>query len=251
MKRNAFLKALCCLLAVCLLSGCTSKSPLLANADDTNGLEDTVSIELDHFCSVKNAEGKELRWFSLSGDPFWETDSRENYTYKLEGTMEYHLFSEDEFKVSFATPFSKTFTVSSVYELFPDRISAANEHVVKEIGKKLSPKVSARFDYTDDSSSGQSIEGDWSRIVFHCNKVTELYGDLDKFNIFLFGSSGTYDLEGSGGDHVIVALVDGEIKTEGMVGNYTVTHTNQTGDKMTTIVREYDETGNLLSTTEE
>lgn len=267
MKRSLFLKVCCCLLAVCLLSGCAPKSPLLAHADDDTGLLKTgIDVTLRRFSGIKNAKGKELRFFSKTENPFQKIGDSLSDSSPLEGNMSYEVVSKDEEKgkIGLKLPFSKTFTVYSLYHYFPEDVAARNKVWQKELLTKVSAEVNLTF--SGISTVYQSISGDWEKIVFHCNNVTELYGDLEEFEANIKVDSvlsedkklkkktDRYILEGSGRDHVILALADGELLTEGMEGNYTVTHkiyTDWEKDKDVTVKEEYDQDGNLLSTTEE
>lgn len=265
MKRSLFLKVCCCLLAICLLSGCAPKSPLLAHADDDTGLnKETAILRLYKASRVTNAEGKEIGWYTKLNHPFEKIEDWAGIDVEPQGNMEHTVHSYDgKDEIDLEIPFSKSFTVYSIYRRLPAEVSAENQLRNKPI--QVSSGVTF-YTGTSDNRNGQSVCGSWGKAVHHCNNVIELYDCLPEleFTVCMVvddpsstpkkESYNIYEIEGKGGDHVIVALADGKVLADGMECNYTVTRTTYTGwerDKYVTVKEEYDKDGNLLSTTEE
>lgn len=264
MKKKCFSSVLCCLLALfCLFSGCERKSPLLVHADDVGDLKtDYAAIDLIHHFgySIENGEGE-----TLSRVP--ETTSHEDGKPDegdkdiVGGTMEYSKEATAGYTRSggrwrtYQVPFSQTFTVNNnISQAYVDMGVISEKDV-----RKLDIESRVSF-YTEDSTIEQLTRGYWSKAVHHCNNVVELYGDLSEFGVCFsisegvkfgepwpfIGQKAAYIIRGTGKDHVVIALVDGKIQAEGMVGNYTVTWKREHESWNTR--QEYDENGKLLHT---
>lgn len=254
MKRSLFLKALCCLLALCLLSGCTPKSPLLAHADDDSELgREFAAVYLEKYnYSIENQEKESIY---LTPHPEFKD------CFLLDGTMLSQeekekcgrLWIRDQvFSKRIQVPFSKSFTVCEPVKAAQWEPGESPENE-SEGDYEFRTESCVCFRKEDGIEVTQLAYGSWDKAVHHCNTVIELYGDLSRFRIcFVRREEPHYDtrytLDGAGKDHVIAALVDGEVLTEGLAENYTVTIT---GWGIGLIRKEYDQYGNLISTTEE
>ncbi len=264
MKNSAFLKAFSCLLVLCLLSGCKPKSELLINADDDTGLnKETATLTICRVSSAENAEGDKISWYTKVDDPFEIIKNPEDVDTEPQGDMQHTVDYSYGTKAHLEVPFSRSFTVHSIYEHFPAEVSARNKSRQEDSKEPIQVNSSIKYE-TDSRTMSQGVSGEWSKVVYHCNNVTEIYTGYagSKFSLRYFVSNkfpeveptlkeDVYDLNGSGGDHVIIALIDGEILTEGMEGNYTVSHYHRVNNNITTTEMEYDKDGNLLSATEE
>lgn len=268
----------CCLLAlICLLPGCERKSPLLAHADDIGDLKtDYAAIDLIEETNstkgmgytIENEEGETLSLVRISkSQPSGPVGTMESLNEAEAGHAGFNRYK------IFQVPFSKTYTVSA---LVRPTYWVENRGMPEDEVMELKNKTQSRVSYYSEGNTieqltegyyamEQTDEDYYNKIVHHCNNVVELYGDLSElwvcFNITegtKFGKpdvgkrkqrvegQNTYIVHGSGKDHVIIALVDGEIRTEGMVGNYTVTRRLEDEDSDARL--EYDETGKLLHT---
>ncbi len=254
MKKTLFLKIFCCLLILCLLSGCGPKSSLLAHADDTDGLKKDLA-EISLWChigySIENSRGEKLQYLPDSEETGEHIITGEHY--KPEGNMKYSGETRDSFKVGwhrFQVPFSQSFTVHEDYLTAAVEQEVFTTEEIKEVDYET--ESHATFYFEDNMTVFQDTWGDWNKAIHHCNNVVELFGGLSEFTItfrMLKNSlppalADSYEISGAGKGHVIAAFENGEILTEGMEGNYTVTVNDY-------FVYEYDETGHLLSTTEE
>lgn len=256
MEKKFFQKMLCCLAIVLLLSGCAGKekSPLLAHADDDTGHTKFAELWLYRRLgySIENAEGETLQFVSDPESP--------DKSVKAEGNLDYYALDpvDDSYKI-FLSLFSKSFTVQNDYVGTALEEGLITEKELEEDTNVLFTNSHIVYYLEDGTVVSQAAGGKYDKAVHHCNNVIELFGDLSEFCIkfvvlnqdpnYKITENEYYQLDGSGKDHVIVALVDGEIKTEGMVSNYTVY--KSVIDKDIHITKEYDETGKLLSTTEE
>lgn len=277
MRKKNLLKVFCCLLAlICLLPACERKSPLLTHADDVGDLKtDYAAIDLME-SSDYSIENKESETLSLVSHPIRdEAGMIANKNYTPEGTIKYFNESATDCSVygrwrTYQVPFSETYTMS-IYD-DPDRLKELEQMDISEEDREKLKKLKIHSEsrvtyYAEGNTIEQFTGGHWSKAVHHCNNVVELYGDLSELRVCFNFTKGTlytkgapygpparswknaYAIHGNGKDHVIIALVDGEIRTEGMVGNYTVTRRSEAEGMATTF--EYNQNGKLLHTEEE
>lgn len=256
MKRSLFLKTFCCLLALCLLSGCTTRSQLLAHADD--GLEEieyvTVNLQKHTAFSVENAEGDYVRNVPLVPDD--PEDSR----LKADGTMDFDRVDYDDGYTKIKADPSRYLIVHC------DRPEEDKDEIA---GAKV-------FFHGEDRRVEQRVLSLWDKVVCHCNNVIEIYGEPSEatveFNIMDYDWGGDspsdawkifspnnifYEMNGEIGEYAVVAMVNDEIIVKGALGDYTV-RTYQPANspeynhqRELLVEKRYNKYGKLLSTTEE
>lgn len=206
MKKTVLLVIVCCcFLFTLLLSGCKTEEHLESYSEE-NFIEKYCYISFSQYSSyeqpcqtVQNAEGETLTYDFRNGD------SRDSLL--LTGTMP--IENGAKLPRDIRVPFSELF-------VFDNPTKHPSGCVRVSFWQKEEMGIYSSEPFRLVCNSGQYIYNFAGTAVFHSNSTIELYGDTTDVTVSIETKEAKWTVTGSGGLYAKVAVVDGEIETEGL-----------------------------------